>query len=245
MNQSREENVKKLAELLKDIRIGMLTTVEQDGSLHTRPMATQQQEFDGTLWFFTQVDSAKVQEVERDHHVSVSYVNSKDDKYVSVSGMARVVRDSAKAKELWTPLHKAWFPEGLEDPKLALLRVDIERAEYWDTPSSAVVRLVSFAKSRANREALRRRRYRSREGSALGRPLPRDCGFKVFSTWLKLEVVLPTLGSLLLPFHRQDRGIGTCAPSLKLATLFEDFRSGAEPLQGGTDPDRLQRASPN
>ena len=141
------ENVGKLAKLIKDVRVAMLTTVEADGYLRSRPMATQQTEFEGTLWFFTWIDSAKVHEIERDHHVNLAYANPSDEVYVSVSGTARVVRDQAKAKELWNPLHKAWFPKGLDDPNLGLLRVDVEKAEYWDSPSSAVVQLIGFAKA--------------------------------------------------------------------------------------------------
>jgi general stress protein 26 len=141
------ENVAKLAKRIKDVRVAMLTTIEADGSLRSRPMATQQTEFDGTLWFFTWIDSAKVHEIERDHHVNITYANQSDEVYVSVSGMARLVRDPAKAKELWNPLHKAWFPQGLDDPNLGLLRVDVEKAEYWDSPSSKAVQLVGFAKS--------------------------------------------------------------------------------------------------
>ena len=141
------ENVQKLAKLIKDVRVAMLTTVEADGCLRSRPMATQESEFDGTLWFFTWVDTAKVHEIDRDHHVNLSYANPSDQVYVSVSGMARLVRDQAKAKELWNPLHKAWFPKGLDDPNLGLLRVDVDKAEYWDSPSSAVVQLIGFTKA--------------------------------------------------------------------------------------------------
>lgn len=143
------ENVAKLADLIRDVRIAMLTTIEADGCLRSRPMATQETEFDGTLWFFTWVDSAKVHEIERDHHVNISYANPSDEVYVSVSGTARLTRDPAKAKELWNPMHKAWFPKGLDDPNLGLLRVDVEKAEYWDSPSSKVVQLIGFAKALA------------------------------------------------------------------------------------------------
>jgi general stress protein 26 len=125
----------------------MLTTVEADGCLRSRPMATQDTAFDGTLWFFTRVDTAKVHEIERDRHVNLSFANPSDEVYVSVSGTARVVRDQAKAKELWNPLYKAWFPQGVDDPELSLLRVEVEKAEYWDSPSSAVVQLIGFAKA--------------------------------------------------------------------------------------------------
>jgi general stress protein 26 len=145
--QQHDENVSKLRELMKDIRVAMLTTIEADGSLRSRPMQLQESEFDGTLWFLTDVNTAKVYEIERHNHVNLAFSHPSKQNYVSVSGVASVVQDRKKAEELWTPLHKAWFPDGLDDPKLALLRVDIEKAEYWDSPSSKVVQLIGFVKA--------------------------------------------------------------------------------------------------
>ena len=110
-------------------------------------MATQDSEFDGSVRFFTSYDSAKVHEIERDQHVNLAYANPSDEVYVSVSGVARTVRDRAKINELWSPIHKAWFPNGPDDPNIALLRVDVDKAEYWDSPSSTVVQLFGFAKA--------------------------------------------------------------------------------------------------
>jgi general stress protein 26 len=149
MSDSQTESVKKLAELIEGIDFAMLTTVCDDGSLRSRPMSTQQFEFDGSLWFFTYSDTAKVAEVEHDRQVNVSYADPSDQKYVSVSGRATLIDDRAKIKELWNPVHKAWFPEGPDDPRLALLKVDVDKAEYWDSPSSTVMHLVGFVKALA------------------------------------------------------------------------------------------------
>jgi general stress protein 26 len=141
--KTHEEQLEKLRDLTKDIKICMLTTVEPDGTLRSRPMQTQETEPDGDLWFFTPADSAKVDETAADPRVNLSYASGDRQRYVSVSGRARVLRDPAKAKELWNPILKAWFPKGLEDPNLALLKVTVEQAEYWDDNSS---RMVSFFK---------------------------------------------------------------------------------------------------
>jgi len=143
----RDEQIKKLAEMIKDIDFAMLTTIAEDGTLHSRPMSTQRVEFDGDLWFFTRASAPKVGEIEREHQVNVSYAKPEDQRYISVSGRAVVVRDRAKIEELWSPVLKAWFPEGPEDPDLALLKVSAERAEYWDSPSSAVAHAISFVKA--------------------------------------------------------------------------------------------------
>ena len=151
----RDENIKKLGAMIKDIEFAMLTTVEEDGSLRSRPMATQQVEFDGDLWFFTHASSPKVEEVEQDRNVNLSYANPDDQRYISVSGKARLVRDEAKIKELWNPALKALFPKGLDDPQLSLLKVTVERAEYWDSSQSAFVHLIGFIKAVATGEAYR------------------------------------------------------------------------------------------
>lgn len=145
--ENNTDNNKKLRELIKDIRFAMLTTLEEDGTLKSRPMATQEVEFDGDIWFFTYGGASKVDEIDHNQHVNVSYSEPKDQKYVSVSGTAQLVRDRQKIEELWNPLFKAWFPKGLDEPDLALLKVSVDKAEYWDSPSSKVVRLVGFAKA--------------------------------------------------------------------------------------------------
>ena len=131
----------------------MLTTAEPDGKLRSRPMATQKAEFDGTLWFFTRASSPKVDEVEQWHNVNLSYASPDSNTYVSVTGTASLVRDAAKVKELWNPILKAWFPNGLEDPDLALLHVTVQKAEFWDSPSSTMVHIAGFVKAIATGQA--------------------------------------------------------------------------------------------
>jgi general stress protein 26 len=148
--QATNADREKIAELIKDVRVCMLTTAEPDGTLRSRPMATQEldsKSFDGILWFFTEIDSGKVDEVQNERHVNLAYSKPSDQVYVSISGNARVVRDRDKAAELWKPFLKAWFPKGLDDPQLALLRVEATEAEYWEAPHGAVVRVVGLVKA--------------------------------------------------------------------------------------------------
>ncbi len=143
-----------LAELIKGIKVAMMTTVQKDGSLRSRPMWTQNKDFDGQLWFFTREHTPKVDEVERDEHLNLAYSDPSHDRFVSVSGTVKVVTDKEKILELWDPSLKAWFPQGLTDPDLALLRVDVLKAEYWDTPNSRMVQLVGFVKAVLTGESL-------------------------------------------------------------------------------------------
>lgn len=146
-NEEQNDPVKKLGEMIRDIKYAMLTTVDAEGALRSRPMATQNEEFDGELWFYTKASAPKVDEVEHDHHVNLSYSHPDDQRYVSISGTARLVRDEDKKKQLWSAPMKAWFPKGPEDPEVALLQVTVDKAEYWDTPGSTVVHLVGFVKA--------------------------------------------------------------------------------------------------
>ncbi|NEQ18893.1 MAG: pyridoxamine 5'-phosphate oxidase family protein [Microcoleus sp. SIO2G3] len=147
-SQNRDEQIKKLRELIKDIDIGMLTTVDEDGSLHSRPMSTNSEvEFDGDLWFFTYASSHKVTEIEHQEQVNVSFSDPHKQNYVSVSGKAELVRDRTKLQQLWKPQLKAWFPKELDEPDIALLKVSVEKAEYWDAPSGFVAHTIGLVKA--------------------------------------------------------------------------------------------------
>jgi general stress protein 26 len=143
MNKN-ESDSKKLWDLIKHIEVAMLTTQEADGSLHSRPMATQPGDFDGYLWFFTEASAHKVDEVHHHRQVNICYVDSPKGRYVSVSGRAQVLRDPAKVHEFWRPFLRAWFPKGPDSEEVALLRVKVDKAEYWESPSSKVVGMVGF-----------------------------------------------------------------------------------------------------
>jgi general stress protein 26 len=130
--------IRKIGELIHDVRICMLTTLDETGHLHSRPMVTQQVEFDGDLWFFTSKSAHKSHELANDQRVNISFVNTDKQHFVSVSGIAELVDDRAKEKELWHDGYKAWFPQGLEDPDLVLLKVRVRKAEYWDSVNSSV-----------------------------------------------------------------------------------------------------------
>jgi general stress protein 26 len=152
-DENRMENIQKLSELIKDIQVAMLTTMGgRDGLLHSRPMMTQQSDFDGNLWFITRDTSPKANEVLQDQQVNVSYADPKAQRYVSISGMASIVRDNARLKALWKPIYKTWFPNGLDDPELVLLKVDVHQAEYWDAGSNKASQVLGFIKGLINED---------------------------------------------------------------------------------------------
>jgi len=145
--KTHEEQIKELKKIICDIKFGMLCTTETDGSLRSRPMATQQIEEDGSVYFFLYGHSPKCGEIKHDSHVNISFAEPKKNQYASLSGKGTVIKDKSKMEELWNPLYKTWFPKGLDEPDIALLKVTIDKAEYWDYSSGTAVRLVGFAKS--------------------------------------------------------------------------------------------------
>lgn len=137
------EGMAKIGELIKDVRICMMVTAAADGSMDARPMATQKADpktgFDGTVWFLTRHESEKIAEMESDWHVTLVYSDPKDENYVTLKGRATISRDRAKIHEMWNPMYRAWFPEGEDDPQIAVVRVDVTEAQYWEASSSKIV----------------------------------------------------------------------------------------------------------
>lgn len=144
---SEGEGLARLKALIESMRIGLLTTVDLDGTLHTRPVETLRCDVDGTLWFFTDHRSPKANEVSHDMRVSVGYSEPAKGTYVAVAGHARILRDRALAAQLWTPAQRAWYPRGPDDEHLSILRVTLQRAEYWESRGKASYLLAAAAAS--------------------------------------------------------------------------------------------------
>jgi general stress protein 26 len=135
--------------LLQDIGAAMMATRGEDGLTHARPMATSMTAFEGDLWFFTDNQSPKIAEIGGDPEALLTYANESKQHYVCVQGQAEVVRDRAKIAELWSEPLRVWFPKGKDDPGIALIKVHVETAEFWDSPSSTAVYLCGYARALA------------------------------------------------------------------------------------------------
>lgn len=148
-HETPEKQREHLWSLIKDIRFAMFTTQHDNGHLHSRPMTTQNKSIneDNTLWFFMSRKSDPVADIKNDTNVNVAYADTDKDAYVSVSGTARVVEDRARAEQLWNKMAEAWFPGGPTDPDLALVRVDIVHADYWDVKENKLTQLFKMAKA--------------------------------------------------------------------------------------------------
>ena len=142
-----EQGKSKVRELIKDIKVCMLTTMTAEGRHVSRPMGVQEAEFDGDLWFFTFADSSKAKEIQLNPQVNVAFSDTGSNTWVSLSGVAELVEDRDKAEELWNPLLKAWFTEGLDTEGLMLIKVHADTAEYWDAPNGKAVMLFGAIKA--------------------------------------------------------------------------------------------------
>ena len=145
---TEQEMREKVWTMIHDVRVCTLVTQTGQG-LRARPMvAVHRDSYHSELWFFTPADSGKVQEIQANAQVLLSYSEPADQNYVSIAGQADIVRDRALIAELWREPMRTWFPKGIEDPNLALIRVAPDSAEYWDSPSSAFVYAYGYVKAR-------------------------------------------------------------------------------------------------
>jgi general stress protein 26 len=133
---------KKLADIMKDIDICMMTTVGAYGHLHSRPMSNNRNvTWDGDTWFFSRSDSSQVKEIERDANVNLAYSVPDEILFVSVTGRGEIVKDDQKKKELWYEELERWFPKGPEDSEIVLIRVQGRKAAYWGKDGDAELEL--------------------------------------------------------------------------------------------------------
>lgn len=128
---SREETIKAMASVMQEVKFAMLTVTTDDGHLQAHPMTTQQAEFDGDVWFIGGKDTQQVQAMRARPGVNVSYSDHARGNYVSISGTARLVEDRAKLEELWSDAYKAYFPGGIDDPSVQLVKIEAQGGEYW------------------------------------------------------------------------------------------------------------------
>ncbi|WP_188780371.1 pyridoxamine 5'-phosphate oxidase family protein [Marmoricola endophyticus] len=142
--QSEQERV---VELIRGAGVAMMTYAGPDGALVSKPMATQETEFDGTIRFIAERSSDKVRALQADPRVNVTY-NDKGS-WVSVAGTARIVDDVEKLEELWSSFTSSWLEGGPDNPENVLIEVEGATAEYWAAPGgSTVTSLANLVKSK-------------------------------------------------------------------------------------------------
>lgn len=137
-------DLEKIGDLLKGADIVMMTTLDEDDRLVSRPMSLLKMDIEGGLWLFSNLHSQKLNQIDR---INLSLSNEEGSRYVSIAGHGEISHDRALMRELWSPFMKPWFPEGVESPDLALLKVTPQTVEYWDSTDSKMVRMFAVAAS--------------------------------------------------------------------------------------------------
>jgi general stress protein 26 len=150
----KEKHIDELYDLIEGIEIAMLTTRRTDGRLVSRPMATQERAEGADLWFVTDIDTHKIDELEYDANVNVSYYRDRTREWVSVSGTARITQDRARIRELYKPDWRMWFGKiddvrdgGPDDPRMALVMIDADSVVYMKQDKPTPVILFELVKS--------------------------------------------------------------------------------------------------
>jgi len=145
--KATDAELKTVSEVLDKARFALLTTLDDDGHLVSRPLALIDRDFDGSVWFFVQKESHKVHDIESVPEVNVSVQGGKG--WLSMAGTASLNTDAAKIDELWNTGAEAWFDEGRDDPQVALLEVDVHTVESWTSNEPRAVTLFKYAKAAA------------------------------------------------------------------------------------------------
>jgi general stress protein 26 len=147
-SENLEQNIEKFIKLIKNTRVCMLISDEKDEEyLSGRPMAISDVDENGNIWFFTKERFHWVDELEENKMVSLAIINESDNTYLMVHGDASLSDDQEKMKELWNPSMKAWYPKGLDEQDIILLKVTPEDVHYWDNDSNNMVVLFKMVKA--------------------------------------------------------------------------------------------------
>jgi general stress protein 26 len=147
-----QEAINKFRDLAEAVNICMFTTLDNELTIMSRPMWTADIDDQGNAWFFTNEFSEKIQEVSKDNIVNLIYAHPGKNIYLNVKGTCTMIIDRKKMEELWKPSMKTWFPEGLDDAKICLIKVMTENAYYWNTNSSKMSLFLQSIKAIAKGE---------------------------------------------------------------------------------------------
>jgi general stress protein 26 len=150
-NLQSAEALQKLKELAESVNICMYGTLE-GGKMTSRPMSTAGIDADGTIWFFSSDNTNATQESKGGSPVCLNYASPAKNTYMCVTGSAEVSHDKAKMEEMWNEIMKTWYPQGLETPRLALLKVTPDSAHYWDNDITRLRILFSYVKAKVTGE---------------------------------------------------------------------------------------------
>jgi general stress protein 26 len=143
----KQNELSRVWDIIEKTGVGMLVT-RFSGGMRARPLEPRPDRDEGVIYFVTDVRGTKDDEIEAAPEVAFIIIDHEDKAYLSISGHAEVMRDDAKAAEIWKKTDDMWWPEGPSDPNLRVLRLVPELAELWDGPSNSAAAAYEFAKAR-------------------------------------------------------------------------------------------------
>jgi general stress protein 26 len=146
-NLDQQEAIEKMKELVDHNSICLFTTNLNEIPLRTRPMSTQEVDDQGNFWFFSGEESDKNLAIKEDDRVQLFFSNPAKSEFMTVQGTASILKDRNKTEDVWSPIVKAWFKEGKDDPNLTLIKVTPEDAYYWDTKNNKMISLAKILAS--------------------------------------------------------------------------------------------------
>jgi general stress protein 26 len=139
-----KEAVDKLKSLIKSAQVCMFETILPSPPYSVRPMSPVETDEQGNIWFFSKKTSNKNREIGNNANVQLAFSNMADSEFLTIYGNAEIIIDKNKFEELWTPLVKAWFPDGKEDVELSLIKVTPKTAHYWDTKHNKMISMLKI-----------------------------------------------------------------------------------------------------
>lgn len=146
-DMTHSSQVAALKKKIESVRFGMFTTIDQHGHLTSQPMTNQQVDADGALWFYTSNMTDLWENIAAHPKVNVSFSEPVDSLYVSISGTAERIVERARIRELWNPMVAAWFPNGVDDPHVVLVRVAARTVHYWNSNDNSMTQIFAVAKA--------------------------------------------------------------------------------------------------
>jgi len=143
-NLTNTEAIKKIKELSENAKICMFCTELGTLPINSRPMSLQETDDEGNLWFISGDTSNKNFEIKEDKRVQLFFMNNGDYQYLSVFGDATIYKDKSTIEDKWSPMAKAWFEDGKDEPNVSIIRVEPKDSYYWDTKAGKLVSILNF-----------------------------------------------------------------------------------------------------
>jgi len=148
MEEENTQSLERFIEMVQGSHICMMLIYGKNGEeLSGRPMGVNKVDANGTMWFFTKRSSQKADVIDDNGKVAIAIVNESNNNYLMIHGESSLSDDRLKMKDLWTPLMKAWFPLGLEEQDMVLIKVVPTEVNYWDSKGGQMVVLFNMLKA--------------------------------------------------------------------------------------------------